>query len=85
MKGVFAAELPFRPTFDFSYDATMRSFEDSLQRLGMNRIDVLLIHDCDEWSQGSRYAEVLRTVEKGAVRALGRLRSDGASPRSGRA
>lgn len=75
--GIFAAELPFRPTFDFSYDATMRSFEDSLQRLGMNRIDVLLIHDCDEWSQGSRYVEVLRTVEKGAVRALERLRSDG--------
>ena len=51
--GIFAGELPFLPTFDFSYDATMRSFEDSLQRLGMNRVDLLLIHDCDEWSQGA--------------------------------
>ena len=54
--GIFTGELPFLPTFDFCYDATMRSFEDSLQRLGMNRVDILLIHDCDEWSQGARYA-----------------------------
>ena len=75
--GIFTGELPFLPVFDFSYDATMRSFEDSLQRLGMNRVDVLMIHDCDEWSQGPRYAEALRTVESGALRALVRLRDDG--------
>jgi D-threo-aldose 1-dehydrogenase len=75
--GIFTGELPFLPTFDFSYDATMRSFEDSLQRLGMNRIDVLLIHDCDEWSQGPRYAEALRTVERGALRALAKLKAAG--------
>ena len=33
--------------FDYSYDGVMRSFEDSLQRLGVNRVDVLLIHDLD--------------------------------------
>jgi len=75
--GIFAAELPFLPTFDFSYDATMRSFEDSLQRLGMNRIDILLIHDCDEWSQGPSYAQALRTVEQGALKALEKLKADG--------
>jgi D-threo-aldose 1-dehydrogenase len=75
--GIFTAELPFLPTFDFSYDATMRSFEDSLQRLGLNRVDILLIHDCDEWSLGARYAEALRTVESGALRALERLKEDG--------
>jgi D-threo-aldose 1-dehydrogenase len=74
--GIFADELPFQPVFDFSYDATMRSFEDSLQRLGMNRIDILLIHDADEWSQGARYREVLRTVETGALRALQRLKDE---------
>ena len=72
------AELPFLPTFDFSYDATMRSFEDSLQRLGMNRVDILLIHDCDEWSQGTRYADALRTVEHGALKALEKLKAEGA-------
>ena len=75
--GIFTNELPFLPTFDFSYDATMRSFEDSLQRLGMNRVDVLLIHDCDEWSQGARYAQALRTVERGALRALEKLKAEG--------
>lgn len=75
--GIFTAELPFLPTFDFSYDATMRSFEDSLQRLGLSRIDILLIHDCDEWSQGPRYEESLRTVERGALPALQRLRDEG--------
>lgn len=74
---MFARELPFLPTFDFSYDATMRSFEDSLQRLGMNRIDILLIHDCDEWSQGADYADALRIVEHGAIRALEKLRAEG--------
>ena len=39
--------LPFEPVFDYGYDAIMRSFEDSLQRLGLNRIDLLLIHDLD--------------------------------------
>jgi len=75
--GIFTGELPFLPVFDFSYDATMRSFEDSLQRLGLNRVDILMIHDCDEWSQGPRYAEALRTVESGALRALLQLRDEG--------
>lgn len=75
--GIFTGELPFLPVFDFSYDATMRSFEDSLQRLGMNRVDILLIHDCDEWSQGPRYAEALKTVERGALKALEKLKSEG--------
>ena len=35
------------PYFDFSYDATLRSFEDSLKRLQLDRIDILLIHDPD--------------------------------------
>ena len=39
--------LPFEPVFDYGYDAIMRSFEDSLQRLGLNRIDLLVIHDLD--------------------------------------
>lgn len=37
--------LPFREIFDYSYDGIMRSYEDSQQRLGMPRIDMLYIHD----------------------------------------
>ena len=37
--------LPFHPVFDYSYDAIRRSFDDSLQRLGLERIDILYVHD----------------------------------------
>ena len=40
----------FVPTFDYSYDGVMRSLEQSVLRLGINRIDVLLIHDVDFWT-----------------------------------
>lgn len=57
-----------RPVFDFSYDGVMRSVEESLARLGLDRIDVLLVHDPDD-----HYDEAVT----GAFRALQRLREDG--------
>src|SRR6202140_3247179 len=37
--------LPFDPVYDYSYDGVMRSFEDSLQRLGLAKKDILYLHD----------------------------------------
>ncbi len=54
--------------FDFSYDGVMRSVEDSVRRTGIDRFDILLIHDSDR-----HYQEAL----DGAYKALDRLRSDG--------
>ena len=54
--------------FDFSYDGVMRSVEESLGRLGVDRIDMLYIHDPDE-----HYEEAL----SGAFKALDRLRGEG--------
>ena len=45
--------LPFEPWFDYSYDGAMRSYEDSLQRLGLDHIDILYIHDIDIFSHGA--------------------------------
>ena len=59
---------PVNPVFDFTYDGVMRSFEESLGRLGLDRIDILHIHDPD-----NHYDAALA----GAYRALDRLRSDG--------
>ena len=59
---------PVNPVFDFSYDGVMRSVEESLVRLGLDRIDVLHIHDPD-----NHHDEAI----SGAYRALDRLRSDG--------
>ena len=57
-----------RPVVDFSYDAVMRSFEGSLQRLGIGRIDILHIHDPDD------YFEQAMT---GAYLAVAKLRREG--------
>ena len=47
IKDQWLGGLEFQTVFDYGYDGVMRSFEDSLQRLGINRVDVLLIHDLD--------------------------------------
>ena len=47
--GVWAGGLRFDHVHDYSYDGLMRSYEQSHMRLGMNRIDLLIIHDLDFW------------------------------------
>ena len=51
-KGQFTNRLPFEAIYDYSYDATMRSIEDSMQRIGLNQFDIALIHDIDERTHG---------------------------------
>jgi D-threo-aldose 1-dehydrogenase len=71
--------MPFRVRFDYTYDGIMRSYEHSLQRLGLERIDILYIHDLGRFSQGERYEETLRqALDGGGIRALETLRSSGA-------
>lgn len=69
--------LPFAARFDYSYGGTMRSVEDSLQRLGLARIDLLILHDISPRWHGdaleTRYAEAMT----GAQRALTDLRAQG--------
>jgi D-threo-aldose 1-dehydrogenase len=64
----FRGVPPVNPVFDFTYDGVMRSVEESLERLGMSRVDILHIHDPDD-----HYDEAL----SGAYRALAKLRDDG--------
>lgn len=71
--------LPHGLRFDYSYDGTMRSLEQSALRLGVDRIDVVLIHDVDVWTHGkdaieARFAQAM----DGAYRALDKLRAAGA-------
>lgn len=70
--------MPFKVQFDYSYDGIMRSHEHSLQRLGLERIDILYIHDLGRYSQGERYDATLRQALDGGIRALETLRSSGA-------
>jgi D-threo-aldose 1-dehydrogenase len=75
----FAGGLSHRSVIDYSYDGALRSFEQSLLRLGTDRIDVLLIHDVDVWTHGAAAIEDrFREAMEGAYRALERLRAEGA-------
>lgn len=71
--------LPFKPTFDYSRDGTLRSLDQSLLRLGMNRIDVVLIHDVDVWTHGSQELvdRYFKDVMTGCYPALADLRRAG--------
>lgn len=62
---------------DYSYDGAMRSLEDSMQRLGVSRIDIAFIHDVDRRTQGERYQQVFDATMDGAYRALLELREAG--------
>lgn len=67
-KDEFDHPAPFKPVFDFSYDGVIRSFHESLERLQVDRIDMLHIHDPDNY-----YDQAI----KGAYPALDQLRREG--------
>jgi len=68
----------FKFHYDYSYDGTMRAFEDSLQRLGLERVDIALIHDCDVFIHGAELQKVyFKQAVEGAYMALDKLRSAG--------
>lgn len=73
----FVGTLPFVLRYDYSYDAAMRSLEDSLQRLGLARVDIVYIHDIDRFTHGDAQPQRFREAMEGAYRALERLRSAG--------
>lgn len=73
----WASPLPFEPVFDYTYDGVMRSFEDSQQRLGLDRIDILLIHDIGRLTHRDKYAHYWGQLTSGGFKALDNLRSAG--------
>jgi len=68
---------PFTMHFDYSYDGTMRAFEDSLQRLALERMDICFIHDIDVFTRGAEQPAVFKTAMDGCWKALEKLRSEG--------
>jgi D-threo-aldose 1-dehydrogenase len=60
--------------FDFSREATLRSLEESLERLGLDRIDIALVHDPDddyEQARDETFPVLIRLREEGIVAAVG--------------
>jgi D-threo-aldose 1-dehydrogenase len=73
----FKHPLPFRVHTDYSYDATMRSIEDSCQRLGLARIDIAFVHDLAADHLGDAWEQQFEIARSGAFRALTKLREEG--------
>lgn len=73
----FAGGLPFEPYFDYSHDGVMRSFEDSMQRMGTSSIDILLVHDIGRMTHGDAHEKHEADFWRGGYRALERMRSEG--------
>lgn len=68
---------PFEIVYDYSYDGVMRSVEDSFQRMGMTRVDLLYIHDVNRRWHGDAVEQRFREVMEGGYLALEKLRSAG--------
>lgn len=71
--------LPFDVRYDYSYDGIMRSVELSHARLGLNRIDMLYVHDIGVYTHGAeRNTFHLRQLLDSGLKALEELKSSGA-------
>ncbi len=79
--GAFQVRPDRKYVYDYSYDGVMRSFEESLKRLALDTIDILLVHDVDGFTHGGGEASEARIQELlrgGGWRALDALRASGA-------
>lgn len=69
-----------RIVYDYTYDGVMRSHEASLARLGVERVDILLVHDVDVFTHGTQEAsdaKVRELFDGGGYRALCELKEAG--------
>lgn len=71
---IYPGSLPFRIEYDYSYDGIMRSFEDSLQRIGTNYIDMVYIHDIGRLTHGAAHDTMLKQLLESGYLALRQLR-----------
>ena len=78
-RGRWAGGLSFDIRWDYSYDGIMRAYEDSLQRLGMNAIDILIIHDLDFWHHRTEplVSAYFAQLATSGYRALAELKAHG--------
>lgn len=72
------APMPFEVVYDYSRDGIMRSVEDSYQRLGLAKIDILYVHDIGAYQHGAEAnAHHLKILRESGYKALEELRRTG--------
>ena len=70
--------MPFKVVYDYGYDGIMRSVEDSYQRLGLARIDILYVHDIGAYQHGAELnAQYFARLRDSGYRALEELKRSG--------
>jgi D-threo-aldose 1-dehydrogenase len=69
---------PFTPVFDYGYDSVMQSHAQSLERLGVKRVDILLCHDIGRLTHGAQHEARVKEFLDGGYRAMRELRESGA-------
>jgi D-threo-aldose 1-dehydrogenase len=75
--GLFEFGRPNKIVNDYSADATLRSIDDSLKRLGTDRLDIVWVHDVAQDFYGDEWLAQYEAARTGAFRVLTRLREEG--------
>jgi D-threo-aldose 1-dehydrogenase len=75
--GYVGGGLPFRVEYDYSADGVKRSIDASLMRLGLDRVDIVYVHDIAQDTHGDDWLRLYAIAVEGAMRALSRLRDEG--------
>ena len=73
----FVAPLAYRPVFNYSREGIERSYEKSLGRLGLDRVDILLLHDVDRLTHTVGHRALVRLLLDEALPTLQRLKNEG--------
>jgi D-threo-aldose 1-dehydrogenase len=77
--GMWKGDLGFNYRYDYSAEGTRRSVEDSLQRLGISKLDIVFIHDLspDNEDMKEKWTEYFETAARGAMKELSKMRDEG--------
>jgi len=74
----YVSACPNQPVFDYTRAGIERSYRDSLKRLGVDRVQILLLHDVDRVSHPRGHRQLVRDLLKEGLPALQRLKAEGA-------
>jgi D-threo-aldose 1-dehydrogenase len=69
--------LNFEVNFDYTYDGVMRSYAQALQRLAVDTVDALVIHDLDAGFHGDKLAGYEKQLVDSGMKALEELKKSG--------
>jgi D-threo-aldose 1-dehydrogenase len=76
-RGPWLGGLRFEVRFDYTYDGIMRSYEQALQRIALDTVDALVIHDLDAGFHGDMQATYVDQLVSSGIKALEELKSSG--------